>query len=163
MKRTYLILIAFVSLFNCNSQEPTQFPETALNDTFTTLSGESVTFQDILDKHKGKTIVIDVWASWCKDCIQGMPKVKALQENYKDVAYVFLSLDRKIEAWKNGINKYDVNGDHYYMHSGKKSGFGKFLKIGWIPRYMVINEASEIVVFDVIEADDKNLIEAVKN
>ncbi|TYA79876.1 TlpA family protein disulfide reductase, partial [Seonamhaeicola marinus] len=108
MKKVYVILLALTALFSCKSQEPTQFNEKALNDTFVTLNGENVTFQSILNKHKGKTIVIDIWASWCGDCIKGMPKVKALQENYKDAAYVFLSLDRGEDAWKKGIEKYNV-------------------------------------------------------
>lgn len=163
MKKVYVILLALTALLSCKSQEPTQFNEKALNDTFVTLNGENVTFQSILNKHKGKTIVIDIWASWCGDCIKGMPKVKALQENYKDAAYVFLSLDRGEDAWKKGIEKYNVQGDHYYMPNGKDCEFANFVNISWIPRYMVVNKASEIVVFNVIEADDKNLIQAVKN
>lgn len=163
MKKMNYILIVLISFFSCNTTEPTQFSEEALNDIFITFKGEEVTFQSILEKHKGKTIVIDVWASWCGDCLKGMPKVKALQKDNKDVAYVFLSLDKGQKAWKKGIKKYDVVGDHYYMQSGWKGAFGKFLDLDWIPRYMVINKASEIVVYDVIEADDKNFIEAVKN
>jgi len=41
--------------------------------------------------------------------------------------------------------------------------WAEFVNISWIPRYMVINKAGEIVVFDVIEADDDKLIEALKN
>jgi thiol-disulfide isomerase/thioredoxin len=37
---------------------------------------EPIAFSEILKKYEGKTIVIDVWASWCSDCIKGMPKVK---------------------------------------------------------------------------------------
>lgn len=33
----------------------------------------------ILEAHKGKTVVVNVWASWCKDCIVGLPNLKALQ------------------------------------------------------------------------------------
>ncbi|TYA92170.1 TlpA family protein disulfide reductase [Seonamhaeicola marinus] len=163
MKKTYIILLAVITFLSCNSQDPKTFSEAALNDSFETLEGDTVTFKSILEKHKGKTIVLDIWASWCGDCIKGMPKVKALQDNYKDVAYVFLSLDRGQEAWKKGIKKYNVVGDHYYMPNAKDCDFANFVNISWIPRYMVINEASEIVVFNVIEADDKNLIEAVKN
>ena len=49
------------------------------------------------------------------------------------------------------------------MPSGKKCDFADFVNISWIPRYMVINKAGEIVVFNVIEADDNKLIKALKN
>ncbi|WP_299556287.1 TlpA disulfide reductase family protein [Seonamhaeicola sp.] len=156
-----ILLVLLISLFSC-AEPPTQFSEAALNDTFITLDGDEIPFQSILEKHKGKTILIDVWASWCGDCLRGMPKVKELQGEYDDVVYVFLSLDRGQDAWKKGIKKHHVVGDHYYMQSGWKGPFGNFLDLDWIPRYLVINEASEIVVFDVIKANDKKLIQALK-
>ncbi len=161
MNKIKYIAILLIGFLSCE-EAPKEFSAEALNDTFTTLEGNSITFQDILAAHKGKTIVIDIWASWCSDCIQGMPRVKALQSEYENVAYVFLSLDRGEDAWKRGIKKYNVVGDHYYMQNGKDCPFADFTNISWIPRYMVINKVGEIVVFDVIEADDDKLIEALK-
>jgi len=156
------ILILLLSIFSCNTEVPTQFSEAALNDTFITLEGNNIAFKDILENNKGKTIVIDVWASWCKDCIKGMPKVKALQLDYKDAVYVFLSLDRSQEAWKKGIKRYHVDGEHYFMQSGWKGAFGDFVNLDWIPRYMVINKAGNIELFKAIKADDDKLIQAIK-
>jgi len=108
MKKIIAFLIIISTVLSCNSQDPKQFSAEALKDSFINLEGNSVTLQNILDTHKGKTIVIDIWASWCGDCIQGMPKVKALQSDYQDVSYVFLSLDKSESAWKRGIQKYQV-------------------------------------------------------
>ena len=160
-KISYLLLLVLV-IFSCG-EDPTQFDEKALNDTFLTLEGDEVTLKSILETHKGKTIVVDIWASWCGDCIQNMPKIKALQKEYKDVVYLFVSIDRGEKAWKRGIERYNVEGEHLYLPKGKKSAFGDFVDISWIPRYMVINKANEIVVFDVIEADDEKLLKAIKN
>ncbi|SFD31073.1 TlpA family protein disulfide reductase [Algibacter pectinivorans] len=162
MKKIIYTLTLLVSLLSCNSQEPTQFSEEALNDSFINLEGTETTFKSILEMHKGKNIVIDIWASWCSDCIKGMPKVKALQKQFPDVAYVFLSLDRGQDAWKRGIKKYNVTGNHYYLPNAKDCDFADFVNISWIPRYMLINKASEIVVFNVIEANDNKLIDALK-
>ncbi len=163
MKKIIVPFLIFLIVLSCKSQDnPTKFSQEALNDTFTMLDGNSIAFKDILETYKGKTIVIDIWASWCGDCLKSMPKVKTLQKEYPDVAYVFLSLDRGVEAWKKGIKKYQVEGNHYYMPSAKKCDFANFVNISWIPRYMVINKAGEIVVFNVIEADDDKLIEALK-
>jgi thiol-disulfide isomerase/thioredoxin len=162
MNKINYLLVLLISFLSCNTEVPTTFSEAALNDAFLSLDGNSVTLKSILDQHKGKTVVIDIWASWCGDCISGMPKVRALQKTYPEVIYLFLSLDRGQDAWKRGIKKYNVNGEHYYMPKGKKCEFADFTDISWIPRYMVINKAGEIVVFDVIEADDDKLIEALK-
>jgi thiol-disulfide isomerase/thioredoxin len=151
-KHTITILVLFL-FFSCNGQKPTQFSQEALNDTFVTLEGEKISFQNILDKYKGKTILIDVWASWCKDCIKGMPKLKALQTEKTEIVYLFLSLDRSTDKWKNGIKKYDVKGEHYYMQSGWKGAFGKFVDLDWIPRYMVVDTDQNIKLFKVTKVN----------
>ena len=47
----------------------------------------------VLDKHKGKKILIDVWASWCRDCIVRLTK---FENNYKkkipEVSLMFFCL-----------------------------------------------------------------------
>lgn len=154
LKPITTILTIFL-FFNCNGQKPTQFSHEALNDTFVTLEGSQVTFQNILDKYKGKTILIDIWASWCKDCIKGMPKVKALQTENTDIVYLFLSLDRSTDKWKNGIKKYDVKGEHYYMQSGWKGAFGEFVDLDWIPRYMVVDTDQNIKLFKATKVNSK--------
>ncbi len=155
-KLKYLLLVC-LAFFSCEGQEPTAFSEEALNDTFINLEGQEVAFKDILEANKGKTIVIEVWASWCSDCLKGMPKVKALQKEHQDVVYIFLSLDKSQEAWKRGIEKYDVKGNHYFMQSGWKGDFGSFINLKWIPRYMVIDKEGNIKVFRTTEADDKKI------
>jgi len=162
MKKINFLLVVLFTVFSCNTEIPTQFSEEALNDTFISLDGNNIVFKDILQTYIGKTIVIDVWASWCKDCIKGLPKVKALQSEFKDVVYVFLSLDRSEKAWKNGVKKYNVNGSHYFMPSGWDGAFGDFVNLNWIPRYMVINKAGNIELFKATKADDNKLIEAIK-
>ncbi len=163
MKIFKYILIFSFSFLGCKAQEkPTQFSEAALNDTFITLDGATTTFKAILETNKGKTTIVDIWASWCSDCIKGMPKVKALQRQFPNVNYVFLSLDKTQEAWKKGIEKYDVNGEHYFMQSGWKGPFGEFVQLDWIPRYMVIDQNGNIKLFKAIEADDEQLIKFLK-
>ncbi|MBR9758261.1 MAG: redoxin family protein [Algicola sp.] len=158
MKHIFLVLFTSVLLFNCQAQEaPKHFSESALNDTFIALDGTSLTFSEILDKHKDKTILIDVWASWCGDCIKGMPKVKELQKAHTDIVYLFLSLDKSEDSWKRGIKKYDVQGEHYYMQSGWKGAFGSFLNLDWIPRYLVVNPDQSITLYKAVKATDKNL------
>ncbi|ULC58811.1 TlpA family protein disulfide reductase [Flaviramulus sp. BrNp1-15] len=152
----YLLFI-LLSFLSCKTETPTQFSEVALADTFTTLDGNSIVFKDIIEAHKGQTILIDVWASWCRDCIEGMPKVKTLQRKYKDVAFVFLSLDKTENAWKKGIKKYDVQGEHFFMQSGWDGAFGKFLDLDWIPRYLVIDKQGNIKLFKAVKANDKRI------
>lgn len=157
------ILFLTLSLFSCEAQEvPTIFSSAALNDTFYSLQDENLTFETVLKSYEGKIILIDVWASWCSDCLKSMPKVKALQQAHSDVVFLFLSLDKSVDSWKKGIKKYKVDGEHYYMQSGWKGDFGNFLDLDWIPRYLVIDKTGTITVFKAIKADDIKLKDALK-
>ncbi|NNC51308.1 MAG: TlpA family protein disulfide reductase [Flaviramulus sp.] len=159
MQKVIFLLAIMFTVFSCNKEVPTQFSEEALNDSFISLEGQSVFFSKILDKYQGQTLFIDVWASWCGDCLKGMPKVKALQQEYSDVTFIFLSLDKSQKAWKKGINKYNVVGEHYFMQSGWKGSFGEFLDLDWIPRYMIIDKQGTINLFRAERADDKRIKE----
>jgi len=162
MKKLLLIIITLF-LTNCNFEKPTEFSEEALNDSLITLDGDKILFKSILNKYKGKKVVIDIWASWCRDCIKGLPKVTKLQKEHPEAAYVFLSLDRNTTEWKNGIQKYHVQGDHYFLKSGYEGNFGSFVNIDWIPRYMVIDEQGKIALFKAVKANDLRIMESLKN
>ncbi|MFD2966217.1 TlpA family protein disulfide reductase [Sphingobacterium bambusae] len=48
-----------------------------------------------LSDYKGKAIIIDFWATWCKPCVASFPKLEAIQEKYKDELKVLLFSDDK--------------------------------------------------------------------
>lgn len=165
MKKLILLPILLLAMISCTqAQENTAFGKDALEAKMTTLDGKEIAFKDILSKYKGKTIVIDVWASWCPDCIKGMPKVHDLQKQFPNAIYLFLSYDKVDEKWKQGIEKYGANGENYHVGVSMKEGaFAKDIKLDWIPRYMVVDKKGKIVLFKAIEADDAKLIETLKN
>lgn len=163
MKKLLLLPIVLFSMISCSQAQETAFTKAALDSKMTSLDGKEITFKEVLDKHKGKTVVIDVWASWCPDCIKGMPKVHDLQKQFPNVDYVFLSYDRVDEKWKEGIEKYAVKGDNYHVGKSMKEGdFAHDIKLDWIPRYMVVDKNGKIALFKAIEADDANLIAILK-
>ena len=162
MKKHLLIFLISILFVSCIAQEtPTQFTEEALNDTFISYEGENISFKNIVEKYKGKTILIDVWASWCGDCVKGMPKVKALQETNTDVVFLFLSADKSFQSWKKGVSKYQVKGEHYFMPKGMKSVFSKSIDLDWIPRYLIIDPQGNIKLYKAIKADDTKLLKAL--
>jgi hypothetical protein len=71
-KNSCFINCFLVFLFKSNKVKPT-FSKEALSETLLATDGSQVAFQDILKKHEGKTVVIEMWA-WCKDCVKAMPK-----------------------------------------------------------------------------------------
>lgn len=158
MKKCILLILIALCVLNCKAQpDPVSFDAQALNDTLIDLSGESVTFGSVLESYKGQTLLIDVWASWCKDCIVSLPDLNKLQSDHPDVTYIFLSIDRSIKSWKNGIKKYDIKGEHYFMESGWDSAFSESIDLDWVPRYMVIDASGAIKVYRAVKLTDDRI------
>jgi thiol-disulfide isomerase/thioredoxin len=145
-----LITLVFVS---CTNAQKTTFSKEALKETLLATDGSQVAFKNILKKHKGRTLVIEVWASWCGDCVKAMPKVKELQANNPDVAYVFISMDKTADKWKTGIEKHEIKGDHFMANDQMKGVFAKAIDLDWIPRYIIIDKTGKIVLYRAIETD----------
>ncbi|WP_397447368.1 TlpA family protein disulfide reductase [Polaribacter sp. R77954] len=161
MKKIFLII--FITLVGCNIDYPKQFSEKANLEMLIGVNNSKITLREVLHQHKGKKIVIDVWASWCKDCIVGFPKVKDLQAEFPDVVYLFLSVDISNSSWKKAIQKYNLTGEHYNLPQGMNDGdFVDFINLGWIPRYMVIDEEGEITLFKATNTSDKNIRKALQ-
>ncbi len=153
MKKIIFSILSILSLSACSAQE--KFSSETLSSEVLSQSGQNITFQEILNKHKGKTVVIEFWASWCGDCVKAMPKVKELQANNANVDFVFLSLDKNEEKWKIGMKKHQLNGDHYLItdKDGMKGPFGQSVKLDWIPRYIILDKNGAIKIFRAIETD----------
>lgn len=155
-----LLLIAFIS---CQSEKPKQFSEKALQEVLISLDNSKVTFKDILEQHSGKKILLNVWASWCKDCISGFPDSKKIQKEFPNVVYVFLSVDQRKSSWRRAIEKYNLIGDHYNLSKGMNSGeLVDFINLSWIPRYIVVDENGGIQLFKATKASDKRIIKALE-
>ncbi len=133
--------------------EPTSFNQVALQTNFVTTQGDNVTLKDILDKVKGSPALIDIWATWCPDCIKAMEPASELKKQFPNTKYIYLSLDKTNEKWIEGIEKYNLQGENYFLSDtkGMKGDFGKSIDLNWIPRYIVVDKDSNIVLYRATE------------
>lgn len=162
IQRIFLIFLLFMA-WDIQAQDTVNFTPEALQDTFLTLEAKPITFQEILDKNAGKTILIDIWAGWCRDCIVGMPIVKELQEEYNDVVFVFLSLDKDLTSWKRSIERFKIaKGQHYFSTGGWKSPFNKSIELDWVPRYIIVNTEGEMSLYKATKASDRKIKKILK-
>ncbi|MEP3889512.1 MAG: TlpA disulfide reductase family protein [Hellea sp.] len=79
-----------------------------------------------LSNYKGKTILVNIWATWCAPCIAEMPMLDQLQAEKGSSKFevVTISLDRtaqEAESWfeKNNIKNLPLWHDSTYGVSGK--------------------------------------------
>lgn len=138
---------------NQQEAEPTSFNQVALQTNFVTTQGDNVTLKDILDKVKGSPALIDIWATWCPDCIKAMEPASELKKQFPNTKYIYLSLDKTNEKWIEGIEKYNLQGENYFLSDtkGMKGDFGKSIDLNWIPRYIVVDKDSNIVLYRATE------------
>ncbi len=153
MKKIVLCLVAIVVAYAFSNVHEDIFSKKALSKKLITPENNEISFKKILKKHTGKITVIEVWASWCGDCVNAMPKVKTMQANNPNVDYVFISMDKSFDKWQAGIEKHELKGDHYWANDGMKGEFGKSINLDWIPRYIILDKKGKIIIYRAIETD----------
>lgn len=162
MKKIALCLFATVITLSCSNAQNKEFSNESMSKKLITPENKEISFEEILKKHNGKVTVIEVWASWCGDCVKAMPKVKAMQANNPNVDYLFVSMDKAFDKWQAGIEKHELKGDHYWATDGMKGEFGKSIDLDWIPRYIIIDKKGKIVTYRAIETDFDKINEQLK-
>ena len=155
-------MITLLAVFAYANAQKKEFSNESLSKKLFTNKNTEIAFADILKNHTGKVTVIEVWASWCSDCVKAMPKVKEMQANNPNVDYVFISMDKAFDKWQTGIEKHELKGDHYWATDGMKGEFGKSIDLDWIPRYIILDKKGNILIYRAIETDFDKINEQLK-
>lgn len=74
----------------------------APNFTLPDIDGKEVT----LEKLRGKTVVMNFWASWCEPCMQEMPSLARLAvalEGNNDIVFVTINTDEDVEVMRAAL------------------------------------------------------------
>ncbi len=105
-----------------------------------TREGETVNIKDL----KGKVLFIDVWATWCAPCLKKMPTILKYQEEFKEIQFVFLSIDNDKNRWESFLKAHSEYEKSLNYISGK-SNFESLYRISSIPRYILIDKSGKII------------------
>ena len=115
--------------------------------------GEKI-LRKIIEPHKGKIILLDVWGTWCMPCRMALQQSKQEYESLKDYDLVYLYLANRSpeDAWKNVIKQYDVTGDnvvHYNLPADQQSAVEQFVGVNGYPTYRLIDRNGNLVDVNV--------------
>ncbi|MDE5675183.1 MAG: TlpA family protein disulfide reductase [Muribaculaceae bacterium] len=120
-----------------------QAGEMAPDFTLATPLGDSISLSD----YRGKYVLIDFWASWCRDCRKENPAVVELNRKYAGdkFAIIGVSMDKDKEAWLKAIEKDGLTWTQVSELKGWQSVPAPAYEIKWIPTNFLIGPDGKVI------------------
>jgi thiol-disulfide isomerase/thioredoxin len=110
------------------------------------LDGQPVMFE----KFKGKTVFLNIWATWCGPCVQELPSIARLaaEPSLKDVAFVCVSTDESAQTVKRFLQ-----GKNWPMTVLRATDCPSVFATDGIPATFLIGPDGTIAASEVGSAD----------
>lgn len=123
-------------LFSLYGSRP-EIPDVKIKDE----AGKTMTLNDLVEKNKGQSLLVNFWATWCVPCREEMPDLDALQaaRGNEDFKVILISVDRGgLEPSRKFLDRVGVkNLDLYYDEKGI---LGTAMKTIGYPTTILINK-----------------------
>lgn len=155
--KIFTLLAVLLFSFNAFSQEIKR-GEIAPDINLSMPNGEEFS----LDNVKGKIVLIDFWAAWCRPCRKENPHLVDIYKKYKDSSFkggegftiVSVSLDKNQIMWENAIKNDKLEWPYHVSDlKGWKSSAAVTYNIKSIPNSFLIDGEGKIVAVN-LRADD---------
>lgn len=135
----------------------------APNITMANPQGQNLSLEDL----RGKVVLLDFWASWCRPCRMENPNVVRVYNKYKDKGFtVFsVSLDKNKQRWLQAIEQDGlVWPNHVSDLQGWQNSAAKKYGVTGIPFALLLDQEGNIVAKNLrgaaLEREVKQLLES---
>ena len=114
----------------------------APNFEFKNRKGELISLADL----QGYVIYLDIWATYCKPCLEEIEPSKELQKKLSDkkIKFVNICIESKKESWLSLIKKKEFTGIQLYCTKEDEETFKKNYVVETLPRYIIIDKDGKI-------------------
>lgn len=120
--------------------------QTELRDT----ANNKNTMADILKKHEGKVIYLDIWSLGCGPCRMAMPFSKNLKMKLKDypIDFVYVTIDDFSDDLWSEVFKVSLGKEnHYRFEKGFDAKLLEDLGIMAVPTYLMIDKDGKLISY----------------
>ncbi len=96
--------------------------------------------------YRGKVVLIDFWATWCKPCRDEMPNVKEIYAAYNDKGFdiIGISMDNNRQALDSYLKEQDMKWRQIYDGKGWQAEIGQLYAVSSIPSTFLIDKQGRI-------------------
>lgn len=118
--------------------------EVAPDFELTDMDGKSVKLED----YKGKTLVLDFWATWCGPCLQSFPVMKKVVEKYADdsnVKFLFVNTWERVDDKRKNAEEFLFRSKYpFHVLLDDKNEVVEKYKVQGIPTKFIIDGNGKI-------------------
>jgi len=99
-----------------------------------------------LESLRGKLVYIDIWATWCIPCLNEIPALKALENEFKtkDIYFVSICFKDSKEQFEKLVKEKELEGIQLFAPDENISFFKEYFLRG-IPRFILIDKDGKII------------------
>ena len=127
-----------------NAESATAIGAQAPDLAFTSPDGKVIKLSDL----RGKIVLVDFWASWCRPCRMENPNVVAAYKKFKDKGFTIysVSLDQDASKWKGAIQQDGLEWpNHVSDLKGWQSQAAAMYGVQGIPAQFLLDKDGKIV------------------